>query len=368
MTMLVLRRPASFLLVLLAVGTQTACSQRAEPIDSRALPGAGLRPLIFDGGPSPAAHDYVLVMANLVESNGLECNAVLIAPNLVMTARHCVANLTSTARCTAKGTQPTHFKTDFPAEHLTFARDAYLQEKLAGIHGTQIIAPEGHTLCSADIALVVLNKPVTGITPAVVAQTPAAVGDLLTVIGTGEVDTQGDFANTRQERSDVAVTHLGPIELVQGATDLAVGAGELTTTAAFCHGDSGGAAISSKGEVVGLVSRTASCADGPDVFTTVAGHADLIANAMSIAVPPAPGDAGAADAGEPDPTPTSTSSSGCTVSRRASGGDILAPLFAVLSLLLASRLARRQKSRGSKRAFGTFTHTCDDVDGAPKPD
>ncbi len=322
----------------------TACSDRTQPVGTRAMGTASVHPLIFDGGASPASHDYVIVIVNAVETNGLECNAILVAPNLVMTARHCVANLAGTSSCRASGPQPIHFHSDFPPEHLTFTRDAYLQKKFVGVHGTQIVAPEGNTLCAEDIAFVVLNKPITDVTPAVVGKTAPSVGDLLTVIGTGEVDAQGDFPDTRQERAGVAVTSLGPVELMDGGADTVVSAGELATTPVFCHGDSGGAAISSGGEVVAIVSRTSDCANGPDVFTTVAAHADLFAKALAAANPSSADAGDAPDASDVVAAPTSTTSGGCALTA-ARGEDGLGAGTWLLAAVAVLSLRRRGRAK-----------------------
>lgn len=318
------------------------CSGPAQPEPWRAPPGeAGVvHPLVFDGGVSPAAHDFVIVIANVVDKNGLECNANLIAPNLLVTARHCVANLTGTQSCTPSGTQPTHFKTDFAPDHFSFSRDAYRQKPIA-VHATQLIVPPGRSLCAADIAFVVLDKPITDIAPASVATAAPVVGDSLTVIGTGEVDSQGDFPDARQERSGVIITSVGPVDLHDGGPETAISVGEVATTPAFCHGDSGGAALSTRGELVALVSRTADCVNGPDVLTTVSAHADLLAQARAAASPQATADAGAgADAGSPV-DPVSKSSAGCAVGSHTDDDRILAILW--LSALLAAAVYRRTR-------------------------
>src|SRR5512142_3394824 len=66
-----------------------ACSgSSASPV-----PTSNAHAAIVGGTPSDASQDFVLVIANLVDPQGLECNAELVAPNLLVTARHCVAQL-----------------------------------------------------------------------------------------------------------------------------------------------------------------------------------------------------------------------------------------------------------------------------------
>ena len=61
---------------------------------------------IIGGEPSDASQDFVIVIANLKDPAGLECNANVVAPNLLVTARHCVGKLdkTKTVSCNVTAT------------------------------------------------------------------------------------------------------------------------------------------------------------------------------------------------------------------------------------------------------------------------
>jgi MYXO-CTERM domain-containing protein len=134
--------------------------------------------------------------------------------------------------------------------------------------------------------------------------------------------------------------------------------GEFVSGTAFCHGDSGGAALDQNGRLVGIVSRTGaggSCEAGPDIYTAVASHMDF----LTANLPPPADDAGASPNGSPTPAAESTtkadggattyastvgsqssSNSGCAVApaTRSPGNWILA------LVAIAIAIARRHRS------------------------
>ncbi len=96
---------------------------------------------------------------------GLECNANVVAPNLLLTARHCVGILDKTqpVSCSigsAVFASPT-VTGDYAASHFSVWHDAALTKPYGGIHATQIIDMGASTLCGADLAFVVLDQPLT---------------------------------------------------------------------------------------------------------------------------------------------------------------------------------------------------------------
>jgi len=281
---------------------------------------------IIGGEPSDASQDFVIVIANLNDPNGLECNANVVAPNLLVTARHCVGKLDKThpVSCdvgNATLASPT-VTADFPASNFTFWHDAALTNRFAGVHGVQIFDTGAPTLCGEDIAFVLLDADIAAPIASMSTDT-VAVGDSLTVVGSGAIDGVGTPAPQRMQRTGVSVTAIGPTAV--GSTP--VSAGELATGVAFCHGDSGGPALDAQGRIVGLVSRTSQCMTGPDVFTALSAHADLVAQALAAS------DLVVVDAGTdapPDASIEPTSSGGCRAggaSSRGAGWVALALFF-----------------------------------------
>jgi hypothetical protein len=323
--------------------TLIACAACADAPSSIPRPAATARTEIIGGVPSDASQDFVIVMADLEDPSGLECNAVLVAPNLVVTARHCVAMLDDThvLSCNVSGgvgSSPT-VNGDYPALHFSFWQDAALTESLP-VRASQVFDSNATTLCGEDIAFLLLDQNLTSLPVATLSTTFPAMGDTLTVVGSGDVDDAGTPATVRMQRSGVTVVGVGPTAVPATGHEEAVLAGEFATGVAFCNGDSGGPAIDAHGLVTGIVSRTPSCTSGPDVFTSVAAHLDVAQQAFAaagITFPPV--DAGAADASEEagDAEPTSPASSGCVMAPSPSPATWGGWLVLVALLFVTSR-------------------------------
>jgi len=295
---------------------------------------------IVGGEPSDASQDFVIVIANLVDPAGLECNANVVAPNLLVTARHCVGKLdkTQTVSCNIGSAllQSPTVTGDFPVNDFSFWRDEALTKSFAGVHAAQIFDTGSSTLCGQDLAFILLDTDIDA--PVASISTDAvAVGDVLTVVGSGAIDSQGTPATQRMQRTGVSVTTIRPA--AAGSTP--VSDGELATGVAFCHGDSGGPALDAQNRIVALVSRTSNCTTGPDAFTALSAHSDLVAQALA-ASDLAP-DAGADAA--PDASVPPKSSGGCSTSGTSSRTGWIA-----IAIAFVTTRARRRASRRADRS------------------
>lgn len=329
-----------------------ACSSPNET-SSVTLPNSkvGSHITVLDGGVADASRAFVITMVDEVDPAGLECDAIVLAPNLLMTARHCVANVDETkiVPCNAgiAGSSPS-ISADYDVAHFGFFADGPLAHRFS-VHAASIVDDAHPDLCGADIAFVVLDGnlpddvPISTLAPSSEA---ANVGDTLSVVGWGTTSAATSLdSNVLLERDGVSVTALGPT-MVQGPTKKdAVYAGELATTLGFCNGDSGGPALDAKGHVVGIVSRAVhSCDTGPDVYTSPQAHFDLAAKAFAAAGAPfdPDGTASSDDAGTPSASsdaPPSASSGCSTTKEKRDGGSWLAIAFA--ALVVVSRRRRR---------------------------
>jgi hypothetical protein len=194
-----------------------------------------------DRGRDPA------VVALEIDGDAL-CTATLVAPDVVLTARHCVARTSEQVDCPAASPQvgANHMPSSL---HVLVGDDADTAREVA--RGKEIIAPNGWSLCDADIALVVLDRAVPGISPLPVRRAGIATGDHVRAIGYGRVG-DGAPAGVKLLRDHVRVVETGDFEFVVGE--------------ATCQGDSGGPAIDeSSGEIVGVVSRGGPACDGSNV-------------------------------------------------------------------------------------------------------
>jgi hypothetical protein len=233
-------------------------------------------------------------------------------------------------------------------------------------------------ICSHDVALLLLDRDVSGAVVATIRSSPPVVGERTTAVGFGLLG-DGQLPAMRQQRGDVEVLSVGATPFDYKRKDgslMHVGGqpGELVTGEVTCNGDSGGPLFDAKGRVIGVTSRglTEECNDAPSIFSDVASHVDLIERALAAAghpaaappeaetsahAPSAPGRAQAAPpsgtegasepaaTGAPSAPEASASARGCTMGARANPGGFEG------ILILSGLLRRRRKCDNSDCRF-----------------
>ncbi|MGH7280684.1 MAG: S1 family peptidase [Polyangiaceae bacterium] len=193
------------------------------------------------------------------------CSGSLIAPNVVLTARHCVSNTTEEVECPAQSAQ---IQGNLTPSTLTILSgdDADSAQELA--RGKKIVTPSSNVLCDEDIALIELDRNVTSITPLSLRSGNVTKGEHLRLVGYGKSSDESG-AGAKLLRTNVPV--------------VSVTAHEFETGEATCNGDSGGPAIDeTSGEIVGVVSRGGPTCEGAgttNIFTRTDAFASLIASA-----------------------------------------------------------------------------------------
>lgn len=261
------------------------------------------------------------------------CSAVLVAPNLAATARHCAAVLTEGAvSCDPSGNLTVGTSAgelgadDSPSALAFYTEGSVAAGNTSGTPdaiGKQIVSTQASSVCSDDLSFVVLNKSIPGVSPAAIRITgPTQIGEAVSVLGYGLTENTGDPPALRL-RADAQVSAVGPdtpSTETQPAPLRSIRVGPGATT---CSGDSGGPFVSNTtGAVIGLVSlgHTASlfstaCTVSSTADTTgprMAEYQNLILSAFVAAgaspIPETPtlfdGDAGAAPPVPESGTPT----------------------------------------------------------------
>jgi MYXO-CTERM domain-containing protein len=177
------------------------------------------------------------------------CSAVMVAKNLVLTARHCVGALKD---------ETSWEITDYPPAGLEvyYGADAPLRSDPANkqpgdAKGVKLFVPAANVMIP-DIALVQLDRPIEAARIAKIRLDGGAqVNEILDVVGYG-IDETSAAPSIRMQRKGVSVLGIGPI--LDSQRELF--AGEFYFGEAACSGDSGGPALSATtGAVVGIASR-----------------------------------------------------------------------------------------------------------------
>ncbi|SFR29080.1 Trypsin [Lentzea waywayandensis] len=184
------------------------------------------------------------------------CSGILVAPNVVVTAAHCIGACSSRV----------FFGTD-----VRFPKDGRI------VNVSQSVKHPGYDKRVNDIAVLILSEPVTDVEPRKMAQAPPAVPSVR-LAGYGNTDTAGRRGYGQRRRVDVPMASQDPRFGADPALEFVAGSPMLDRDS--CTGDSGGPAYVWSGQewlLAGVTSRaTASsvrpCGDG-GIYSRVDVHA-----------------------------------------------------------------------------------------------
>lgn len=255
--------------LLVAVVCATGCGEAVEQRRS---------PII--GGEVDETTDASVVAVFEVSGGVSLCSGTLIAPNLVLTAQHCVtANPPKRVRCGETtfnaARAPSDFKyvstdTDIRSDKgLTSSPDFSVD--VASVH----VPEEGDKPCGDDIAMLELATPI----PAKVAEpvaprldTHLTEGATFTAVGHGREGSVDGSAGVRRSRGDRKIQFRCGKDYCYPMVDgekVAAGKGEFVASAGICHGDSGGGALRD-GRVWGVGVRSmAGSGCGTPIYTAI---------------------------------------------------------------------------------------------------
>jgi hypothetical protein len=236
------------------------CAAQVEGREPQDHVGRVIQPIV-GGAASGVDHDAVVVLARF--ENGARvgfCTATMIAPNLVVTARHCVSATDASAGCGADGNPivGAGLHGDRAPESLAVftavggVTPITSTDAAAKAHGKKLVVDSSTTLCNHDLAFVVLDKAVAG-PIASIRLAPPAPSDPLTAVGFGLTEI-GALPPSRMQRVGLPLVGAGPMAY-PGDSRYGVGDAEFLVGESACSGDSGGPTFATSGAVVGVASR-----------------------------------------------------------------------------------------------------------------
>lgn len=273
--------------LLLLAGTP-ACGTASERPTAASL---GRRQAELSGASVDRAYTGALALVTVTPETIELCTAVLITPNLLLTARHCIADTsTDTLQCSSN---PAFFQEPYDTGSLWVNRAAALSGPLGSfgllavtggseefVPVAEVRVPETDVVCGGDIAALILGAELAAdehspLTPRL--DEPVTSGEAYVAVGFGAT-LDGGEQGLRRSRQGLSVSCAGG----DCQSSIALDAKEFAGGDGVCSGDSGGPAIASDGRVIGVASRSNDCTRS--VYSALPGWRDFIRAATREAV------------------------------------------------------------------------------------
>jgi hypothetical protein len=195
------------------------------------------------------------------------CSGSLIAPNLVLTAQHCIADTPELVDCATSVFGPPACA----AQVKVTASESIWEPSATWIEAEEVMTPPGgDAVCGRDVALIRLADPadaaplVPGLDALVEPEEDYAA------IGYGRSSSEVHDTGLRRRRDRLQVVCVG-----EGCDTQQVATPEWRGDQGVCNGDSGGPAVDGEGRVIGVTSRGPAGCERP-IYGRIDAHADWI--------------------------------------------------------------------------------------------